>query len=288
VGERESIVLIEGVIGEFNRHLKARTNLAPRTVQTYIDIAKTMFAKVNIFKIKADWIEDNIILDKTISQGTRRLRIFALRHFFIWCMWEGVRSDNPAKAVKPPRIPRAIHRNLRPEIICRIFSSLKNIRERVIIGLLYYCGLRADELLSLKVDDVNLVDHYVYVRHGKGGEERWVPCQNDNAFTDLLAQYVDMYDVKDWFIKTRNNAKMNYMTLREIIDEIGKRINYHFTAHQLRHSVASNLWKGGMDPMALMSFMGHKSIATTLRYVEVDFNTIQEKYNNVKILQKLA
>jgi site-specific recombinase XerD len=288
-----SITLIKNIehsamlISEFDRHLHTRTNLADMTIKSYIEIIKHLSKEANLLEIDPIWIEDAIILNKTLRQSTKRLRIFALRQFFIFCMWTKRRNDNPAKAVLPPKIPRAIHRNLRPEIMDRIFCGIKDIREQVIIGLLYYCGLRAKELLGLTDNDFDFSAHRIRV-DGKGGFERFVPYQLDNAFTDLLIRYKDRYKIHKYFIATHNGEKMAYQTLREIIDNIGVRINYHFTAHQLRHTCASELWKRGMDPMALMSFMGHKNIATTLRYVEIDFNTVQEKYNKIRLIKNFS
>jgi site-specific recombinase XerD len=275
------------LISEFDRHLHARTNLAETTMKSYIEIIKSLSQKSNLLEIDAIWIEDNIILNKSIKQSTRRMRIFALRQFFVFCMWTKRRDDNPAKAVLPPKIPRAIHRNLRPEIMERIFRGLQDSRERVIIGLLYFCGLRAKELLGITTDDIDFIAHRIRV-DGKGGVERFVPYQLDNAFTDLLIRYKTEYKIKKYFIATLDGEQMAYQTLREIIDNIGARINYHFTAHQLRHTCASELWKRGMDPMALMTFLGHKNIATTLRYVEIDFNTVQEKYNKIRLIKNFT
>jgi site-specific recombinase XerD len=103
----------------------------------------------------------------------------------------------------------------------------------------------------------------------------------------MLVRYIEQYKITDWFITTRKREKMSYMTLRTLIDEIGERINYHFTAHQLRHSIATHLYNGDMDLLALRDFLGHTDVQTTQQYVRVYVTSVQRKYNKAQLVKNI-
>jgi integrase/recombinase XerD len=285
--DKGDIVLIKSVINEFEKHLNIRSSLSERSIKGYKRIISSLFSRADLFKINTSWIEDNIVISKDLLPNTKRAYVHALRHFFIWLQWEGVKNDNPAKGVKPPARRRGKAKDLMPDVIRQVFHSLQDNRERVIVAMLYYCGLRADELLSLKLSDIDIKHNFIWVQNGKGGKERFIPYVMDKGITDLICRYIQEYDIDDWFVTTRRREKMSYMTLRDMIDDIGSRINFHFTAHQLRHSIATHLYNGDMDLLALRDFLGHTDVQTTQQYVRVYVTSVQRKYNKAQLVKNI-
>lgn len=286
-GNSISSIAIDCVSRAFAIFLKRKSNLADRTIRLYTAILRACFLRLNPFNTTPEEIEDKIRVSADLAPSTRRNYVIVLRIFGRWLMWEGVSSRNTAYSVKLPARGRRKARDLQPEVVKEIFRHCKDNRERVIVTLLYYSGLRADELLSLKLSDVDIKHQWVWVQNGKGGKERFVPYIMDKAVTDLINRYIQEYNITDWFIETQR-GKMSYWTLNELLKNIGSRFNFRFSAHQLRHSIATHLYNGDMDLIALRDFLGHSDVQTTQQYVRVYVDTVKRKYNSAQLVKNIC
>ena len=276
---------IGAIVREFRLFLKRKSNLCLRTINLYAYILKAVFLRLNPFKMTTEIIEDRIKLATDLAPSTKRNYVIVLRLFGKWLQWEGVRDDNPAKAMKLPARGRYKHRDLPQDIIKKIFYACETNRERVIVRLLYYSGARAEELLCLKVSDIDFEHNFLWIQNGKGGKERFVPYVLDPEFKDLLCRYIQEHHVTDWLFPTQR-GRMCFWTLNAILKDIGSRINLKFSAHQLRHSIATHLYNNDMDLIALRDFLGHSDVQTTQQYVRVYISTVQRKYNKAMAMEK--
>jgi len=200
---------------------------------------------------------------------------------------------NIVRVVKPPRPDvRQILPFVRQDIVA-LLDDVKDrqfqIRNRAIILLLLDCGLRASELCSLKVKDVDLIHQRVLIK-GKGGKERSIPFCNPTkealqtyfttrGFSYLKNRYLEV------FITVYENV-LNRSALRELLVVIGFRagvLNCH--PHRFRHTFAIQFLRNGGNIYTLQALLGHTSLDMVKKYLAIaqtDLDRDHEKASPVK------
>ncbi|MGV6862267.1 MAG: tyrosine-type recombinase/integrase [Putridiphycobacter sp.] len=158
--------------------------------------------------------------------------------------------------------------------------ELLQARDKAIIAILYFCGLRRTEAVSLNFEDVNLDTATVHVKHGKGYKERLVPIHPNNI--KYLENY--MYDsrialTKDrqenaFFLsmrKTRMTGQSMLVRLKQMqhLSDNQSLKSKNITLHTLRHSIATHLLQNGMSLEQISRFLGHSSLESTQIYTHL-------------------
>lgn len=144
-------------------------------------------------------------------------------------------------------------------------------QERVMVLLLYGCGLRTEELCSLDVPDINRERQELLVRHGKGDRERVVPIP-EAVFTALLAYLLERGGKRGpLFRTTAKKCRINGNHVRNAVRHAAERaqIKQLITPKMLRHSYATHLMDAGVDLAVIASLMGHRSPQETGVYLHV-------------------
>ena len=150
-----------------------------------------------------------------------------------------------------------------------ILKTPKLLKHRLIIALLYGCGLRNFELCNLKVVDVDMNRKMIHVRKGKGNKDRYVPI--GELLIRGIKQYINA-EKPSSFLLLSNKAEQYtprgiQWVMRQVRAESG--IQKQLTAHALRHSYATHLLEMGMDIISLKELLGHQAIQTTMVYLHV-------------------
>ncbi|WP_338600282.1 site-specific tyrosine recombinase/integron integrase [Sulfolobus tengchongensis] len=211
-------------------------------------------------KIRGDEVER-----RRAKSVTVRYYIIAVRRFLKWI-------NVP---VKPPipKIKRREVKALDETQVLKILEACKRIKDKLIIRLLVDTGLRANELLSVLVRDVDINNNMIRVRNTKNGEERVV------FFTDETKQMLKKY------IKGRNPDdklfNMTYDALYRKLKRLGKRIGIDLRPHILRHTFATLSLKRGMNVITLQKLLGHKDIKTTQMYTHLVLEDLRNEYLKV-------
>ncbi|PGF05949.1 transposase [Bacillus pseudomycoides] len=172
-----------------------------------------------------------------------------------------------------------------------IHVSCNNIRDELIIRILYEGGLRASELLSLWIEDFNINDGSITVRESKtkAGEKRkiYVSKETMNLFQDYIIDYhTDDVDSNYVFINLRGKNKgkpMQYWALQAAMRILSKKTKIDFTAHMLRHTYATNLYDLGLDVGIIQKLLGHAQVQTTLNmYIHPSEETIRKHWDEAQ------
>jgi len=151
------------------------------------------------------------------------------------------------------------------------------MRDRAMVELAYGAGLRASELCSLRLADLDGTDGFLYAR-GKGEKERAVPYIGGvrRVIEDYVANYRPALD-KDkqkWLFLSKNGKQMRRESFWQILRKRGKQAGgisrKRLHPHILRHSFATHLLRNGMDQRTLQEILGHSSIITTEKYTHFD------------------
>jgi integrase/recombinase XerD len=266
---------------------------APRTVDAYrrdLALLETFLGRPAGPATTADlerWLASMRERGHAPSTITRRLA--AARAYYNHLVLLGVRRDNPAAALKPPRRPRTLPRTLSAGEVERLIDAAggvtpRALRDRALAELLYGAGLRISEALGLARSSVDLEDRIVRVV-GKGGKERIVPLGRPAAeavrrYLALGRPHLDRRLRPDLFLNARGGALTRagaFLVLRRLAERAGLEPG-RVHPHLLRHSFATHLLEGGADLRSVQEMLGHADLSTTERYTHVSDRRRRETY----------
>lgn len=226
-----------------------------------------------------DWIYSLSESDFAVATLARKLS--AVRTFFGHLVRERIRSDDPTELVVGPKRNRRAPETLSTRDVSKLLAappatSAYGVRDRAILELAYSSGLRASELSSLTLTQVDLERGFVRVT-GKGSKERIVPLGDTagSAIESYLGsarpKLVKRWTGSELFLSDRGRA-ISRKTIWQLVRKYAARagVTGRVKPHLLRHSFATHLLDGGADLRAIQEMLGHASIATTQIYTAVE------------------
>ena len=195
--------------------------------------------------------------------------------------------NNPFIYVKLPKKEQKLPRYLTIEELLEIFNSLEiktnyDLRNRLILELMYATGVRVSELVNIKILDIDFTNNSIKVL-GKGSKERIV-YYNEVAKT-YLEKYLKIYpslnkkNLSFLFLNYKGD-KLTTAGISYIINQVIKKISFdkHITPHMLRHSFATHLLNNGCSLATVQELLGHSSIGTTGIYTHVTNEIVRQEY----------
>jgi len=159
---------------------------------------------------------------------------------------------------------------LSPEELQRFFAVIRNLKHRAVYMTMYGAGLRASEILSLRVEDVDSSRMLLRIREGKGQKQRYVKLSKH--LLDVLREYYKKYRPNGWLFAGRVPGQpLNRMTLNRVLAYLSKRaaLKKNVTPHTLRHSYATHMLDAGADLRTIQVLLGHQNIKSTAIYIHV-------------------
>lgn len=274
----------------YQHYLKLERSLSANTIANYtFDIERLMAflnehgLSVSPVQISALQVQEFIYhLAKEVNPRSQARIISGLKSFFAYLIFEDVRNDSPMELIETPKIGRKLPDTLSVEEIDQLIAAIdlskpEGERNRALLEVLYGCGLRVSELITLKISDLFSDEGFIKVT-GKGNKQRFVPIA---AYT---LHYIDLYRSsirvhqtiqKGWedtlFLNRRGKGLTRAMVFT-IIKELAVKINLQkaISPHTFRHSFATHLLENGADLRAIQMMLGHESITTTEVYVHLD------------------
>lgn len=218
----------------------------------------------------------------------------AIRGFFKFLVQEQVVETDPSLYMDTPKTEKKLPKVMDLAEVERLLDAPRTnepagIRDKAMLELLYACGIRVSELVSLNVDDLNLGMGFVRC-FGKGSKERIIPLGRfaldwldrylQTARPRLIGEKVDKQGERALFLN-RNGGRLTRQGFWKIIKHYGKEagITKDITPHTLRHSFATHLLENGADLRAVQEMLGHADISTTQIYTHVTKVRMKEVYN---------
>ena len=223
------------------------------------------------------------------TRSTVNRRLTSIRTYYKFLLKEGKVKENPAEDIKSPRIEKKDIEFLSIDEVNRLMTlpdeSIKGIRDRAILELMYATGIRASELIDMKLDDLNMRMGFVKCT-GEHSKARIIPI--GRPARHALEDYV--YDARPVLLKKSTSEKLfvNYagesMTrqgLWKILKEYGEEagLKIRLTPQVLRNSFAVHMLQNGADIKSIQELMGHEDIAATQAYLAVTKNRIKDVYD---------
>lgn len=249
------------------------------TLKTYSDALRTFFRYFidkGLSEIdNPDLIRFNndYILKKGYSSSYQNQVVNAVKLFF--STMESRKLD--PELVHRPKTKKSLPNVLSQEEVKQIIEVHRNVKHRCMLSLIYACGLRRGELLSLTLQSVDSKRNILFIKMAKGRKDRIVPL--GEKILELLRAYYKVFKpVKYLFEGQKPGSMYSEKSLENVLNQAVAKcgIRKPVTLHWLRHSYATHLLENGVDLRHIQELLGHKSSKTTEIYTHVSTRSLQQ------------
>ncbi len=220
---------------------------------------------------------------KKLNKRTVSRKISTLKSFFKFLLREKILKSNPASSLIYPRLDKPLPKFLTEGQVKRILelpdqTKLLGLRDKAILEFLYSTGARVSEMVSTKLDDLDLIGGVVKVR-GKGRKERLLPL-GEPAIESIRQYLLNRNDEQKALFLNKNTKPLGDRGVRTIISKYIKNaaLSLDVSPHVFRHSFATHLLNHGADLRSLQELLGHSSISTTQIYTHVSLDSLKKIY----------
>ena len=283
-------------VDDFLHHLRER-NASAHTIKAYAgDLGNfSAYAGSRGWK-QIDHIAIRGFLSQLYEKGLGKTSVArslaAVRSLYRWLAQEGVVDQNPAKLVATPKLPKKLPRVPTIEEMNSVLdgqmpeTAAFPERDRLMLELLYGCGIRNSELTGINLDDIRLSAEAILIR-GKGKKERYVPF-GESAKVALSAYLPARQTVLADAHKNSNALLINQRGGRLTTRSVGRTIKKIAVAkglspdvhpHTLRHAFGTHMLEEGADLRAIQELLGHERLATTQRYTQLSTKHVLQVYD---------
>ncbi len=287
---------VSKAVDDFLRHLRER-NSSAHTIKAYAGDLANFSAHAGSRSLKEiDHIAIRGFLSQLYEKGLSKTSVArslaAVRSLYRWLAQEGEVDQNPAKLVATPKLPKKLPRVPTIEEMNSVLdgqmpeTAAFPDRDRLMLELLYGCGIRNSELTGINLDDVRLSAEAILIR-GKGKKERIVPF-GETAKQALAAYLPARQTVLSESRKNSNalliNQRGGRLTTRSvgrIIKKIAvsKGLSPDVHPHTVRHAFGTHMLEEGADLRAIQELLGHERLSTTQRYTQLSTKHVLQVYD---------
>lgn len=264
-------------IRKLEQEMKLR-NFSQRTVQSYLYYIRNILKftsknpkTINTSDIR-NYLED--LSKKNSSSSTLNSAYSALKFYFEKILHRKFFINIP-RAKKPKRLPEVLTKSE----IKEIFSTIQNVKHKLLLVLMYSSGLRVSEVINVRISDINFEDNILKVRQAKGQKDRMTILSE--KVSKILKKYTSNKKYNDYVFPSRKNKKLTTRTVQKVFSNALKKsqIRKSASCHSLRHSFATHLLESGTDIRYIQKLLGHAQLETTSIYTKVAKNNLQKIKN---------
>ena len=265
-------------IQNFIRYLTSK-RYSSNTVKVYSDSLSTFlryFSAKEIAAISNDDLIDfnnNYILKNNFSASFQNQVVNAVKLYFSAIQHKKI----DVELIHRPRREKVLPNVLSKEEVKAILNAHVNIKHKMMLSLIYSCGLRCGELLALHPVHIDSKRNIIFLKNAKGKKDRIVPLSP--LILKMLREYYKIYKPKTYLFEGQNislpyDARSLQLILKQALEKTG--IRKPVTLHWLRHSYATHLLESGTDLRYIQELLGHSSSKTTEIYTHVSTKSIQQ------------
>lgn len=283
------------LLKRFRRHLRLLKGVSPNTVAAYIsDVGKLLSwceeEQRDPVTLTLDDLEtfSASLHDLGIASSSHARILCGVRAFYQYLTIDGYVEQDPSELLESPIQDKHLPDVLSTEEVDMIINAIdlskwEGQRNRAIIEVLFSCGLRVSELVTLTLSNIYEEDGFVRIL-GKGNKERLVPISG-RALHELHLWYMDRRQMKikpgeeDYVFLNRRGAHLTRTMIFIMIKQYAAMagIRKTISPHTLRHSFATALLEGGASLRVIQTLLGHESIGTTEIYTHIDMSTLRQE-----------
>lgn len=295
-------------IQAYKTYIRLEKNLSQNSVEAYIrDITIFENFVLRMYDVAPTAVEEYMIerflihlLERKHKKSSQARELSGVKSFFNYLLITDKIESSPAEFISAPKSSRTLPDVLSIEEVERIIGSIdtttvKGRRDRAMLELMYSCGLRVSELISLKLNDLFFGEGYIRVM-GKGGKQRLVPI--GRVAQEYVMLYLDDRSNREnrersgaasrgeevVFLSNRNSKLSRVMVftiIRQATESAG--ITKTVSPHTFRHSFATHLLAGGASVRQVQDLLGHENITTTEIYTHLNPDHLRDAIDKIKL-----
>lgn len=288
----------QNLVRAYQRYMRLERNFTDNTLDAYMHDINKLMRYLATENLRAEDVTLETLQhfaaslhDIGVSPRSQCRILSGVRSFFKFLQIDGYINDDPSELLESPQLGDHLPEVLSTEEVDRLEEAIdlekwEGQRNRTIIEVLFSCGLRVSELVTLRMSNLYLDEHFIRVE-GKGRKERFIPI-SESAIKQLQYWFMDrnMMKIKpgeeDYVFLNRRGAHLTRTMVLIMIKQAGvdAGINKTISPHTLRHSFATALLEGGADLRVIQTMLGHETIGTTEIYTHVDTRTLRDEVLN--------
>ena len=280
-------MLLTDLLEEFAFHCEAR-ELSDKTIAGYKLQCGYLFRYLletrdvtNLDQMKPICIKEFMVMMKDKGRKPAYINdlLKAFKCLFKYAFEEGYTEELITQKIKNVKQPKVLIRSFTPKEVKRMVDYYSghdylSIRNKVMIMTFFDTGIRLNELITLRIDQVK--EGYMLI-YGKGNKERIVPKSPMLAkwlfkYYAVRERYFEYKSVPDYVFLSRNGKILTPEGISVVLKEAGRNVDIdpsiRVSAHTCRHTFAHLQLKNGLDLYSLSRLMGHESISITQRYLD--------------------
>ena len=265
------------LLDKFQKQI-AIENYSEQTQKTYNSTIKLFLEYVE--KLKKTKIDDSDIqnylfyckTEKKYSFSTMKHVIASISYLYLKILHKPIPKALDIKFRKPTSLPSVLSLS----DIAKILGVTKNLKHKTILLLIYASGLRLNELLELRIGDIDSESMKIHIREAKGKKDRYVMLSENTL--ELLREYYKIYKPSNYLIEGQAGGKYSPKSVQSVFKKALQKagIKKKATVHTLRHSFATHLLDDGTDIRYIQELLGHKRLETTQIYTHVSSYSINK------------
>ncbi len=287
-------------VDAYLQHLQTEKRASPHTISNYARDLENLLTFCTENQIK-NWSNlrthhvQTCIAERhqhNISSRSIQRQLSAIRSFFDYLIANSLCEHNPARHVKAPRpskpLPKTLDVDQLNGLLNQAAKTPLQIRDLAILELFYSSGLRLSELADLDLNDLDVKEKTVLIRHGKGKKSRVVPVgryalialQNWFGIRHQFTTDPGLGENPAIFLSSQGK-RLSVRSIQQRIKHWCKQhgFNQMIHPHMLRHSFATHMLESSGDLRAVQELLGHSNINTTQIYTHLDFQHLAEVYD---------
>ena len=288
----------KSALNGFFAHLKLERALSAHTVNAYQSDTRKLqnyceyhYPEIGPLQLNTNHLRQFLqaLHELGLANNSQARICSAVKTFYKYLMLEDLIDQDPTKLIEGPKTGRKLPQVLSYREIERLLATIDlsqphGLRNRAMLEILYACGLRVTELITLKMTHLYLDVGFIKV-FGKGSKERLVPIGEtaikhlNNYIKYVRNQQTNIQEpAKNVVFLNRRGKALSRVMVFMIVKEAATaaQIEKKVSPHTFRHSFATHLIEGGADLRAVQDMLGHESILTTEIYTHLDIGYLRE------------
>lgn len=267
--------------------LKDNKGYSPETVESYSSTVQNFitFTDKEIHEIRGPdvsaWMHHlkNIGQKKSNKSRSINQRYSALNTFFKYCVDEGLTENNPCLLIDKLKVAKLLPKPMSELALFKLREAAKSSkRDRAIIETLYTTGVRVAELVNIRIEDINLEDHEIFIREGKGCSKRFVLF----SFTCgiRIQEYIGERKTGPLYLNAHKRAFTSrgiYWLIKQYVKTSG--VDSRISPHTFRHSFATFLADKGVPFEDIAELLGHNGLKNVKVYAKLSKEVRKRLYD---------
>ena len=245
------------------------------TIRNYISANSSFLDFTN--KIPEEITEDSIksyLAEKLSDKSSASIILFlsAIKYAYL-----NILKKDLTNGIKRPKREKKIPLVLSKDEVRKLIYAADTEKSRLMISLMYACGMRVSELTNLKINDLNFNNKIGYIRDAKGRKDRIFNIPHFLS-SDLEKQAKKQKENKQEYLFSGPKKKLSSRNLQKIVSRASKRagINKNAHCHTLRHSFATHLLENDVDIRKIQELLGHSDLSTTQIYTHISTEELKK------------